>query len=175
MASDLSPEAIIAPEVVMARHAISFRKVPVNLQIECDRHVACEGCGWVSSDCKNTDPRTEHALHQLERLRHNGHTVVPSGARKNAHVTQHGTTAEYEFGCRCAKCKNAIRVSVADRRERRRRERVNIDGRLVHPRAKHGQNSGYHNFGCRCQPCVDAHTAMKRQERARAAARKENG
>ncbi|SLG39603.1 Uncharacterised protein [Mycobacteroides abscessus subsp. abscessus] len=45
--------------------------------------------------------------------------------------------------------------SQADRRKARWAERVEIGGRLVHPRAPHGNGTtnGYSNYGCRCEPC----------------------
>ncbi len=41
-------------------------------------------------------------------------------------------------------------------KERRRGERVEIDGRLVHPKAPHGTGNGYRWYLCRCEPCAEA-------------------
>ena len=58
------------------------------------------------------------------------------------------------------------------RRVENRAERVEIDGRLVHPRAKHGTDHGYFYYGCRCEPCTERHRHHKRKakERERATA-----
>jgi hypothetical protein len=47
--------------------------------------------------------------------------------------------------------------------DRRRAERVLIDGRLVHPRCVHGKNSSYTGYGCQCEPCSEAHTVARRK------------
>ena len=44
----------------------------------------------------------------------------------------------------------------AEKRRLRLAERVKVDGRDVHPRAKHGTPSGYSYWGCRCAPCTSA-------------------
>lgn len=46
-------------------------------------------------------------------------------------------------------------------------ERVLVAGRLVHPRAEHGQLSSYQNYGCRCVPCSDASMADRADRYAR--------
>lgn len=54
--------------------------------------------------------------------------------------------------------------SAAERAERMA-ERVEIDGRLVHPRATHGTMTGYNNFGCRCLDCAARETERKQRSR----------
>lgn len=51
--------------------------------------------------------------------------------------------------------------------ERRRAERVLIDGRLVHPRCEHGKNSSYIGYTCRCVPCERAHAERRRSDYAK--------
>jgi len=49
----------------------------------------------------------------------------------------------------------------------RRAERVEIDGRLVHPDAPHGTSPGYSAWACRCRPCTAAHTKANMASRER--------
>lgn len=51
--------------------------------------------------------------------------------------------------------------------QKRRAERVLIDGRLVHPSCEHGKNSSYTGYGCQCTPCSEAHTVARRESYAR--------
>lgn len=55
-----------------------------------------------------------------------------------------------------------------EQRNRRSAERVLVDGRLVHPNARHGHRGSYTNFMCRCEPCTSAWrkaTSRRRAER----------
>jgi len=55
------------------------------------------------------------------------------------------------------------------RRQKRRSQRNLIDGRLVHPDAPHGTDTGYIDYGCQCVPCSAAHAAaLERHRKARA-------
>lgn len=45
-----------------------------------------------------------------------------------------------------------------ERRTRRKGERIEIDGRMVHPDAKHGTLTGYSEHICRCPPCTEANS-----------------
>lgn len=47
-------------------------------------------------------------------------------------------------------------------REARRRERIPLDGRLIHPRAKRGTVSACVHFGCQCKPCSAANAEHQR-------------
>lgn len=53
--------------------------------------------------------------------------------------------------------------SSRERRVRLRAERVEVDGRLVHPRAPHGTRNGSAHYGCQCEPCAAARVAAKRR------------
>ena len=54
---------------------------------------------------------------------------------------------------------------------RRKAERVEVDGRLVHPSCVHGEASSYKNYGCQCDPCTVAHRVKMRAQNARRKAR----
>lgn len=69
--------------------------------------------------------------------------------------------------CRCDPCKAANNQASTTTRLKRYAERVEVDGRLVHPKATHGQASSYRNKGCRCQPCTTAHSVNLARRRAR--------
>jgi hypothetical protein len=59
------------------------------------------------------------------------------------------------------------RLTGQRRREKRRAERVLIDGLWVHPNAPHGKLHAYTNWTCRCTPCGNAmkdYLAKRRQE-----------
>ncbi|MEV6219881.1 hypothetical protein [Nocardia sp. NPDC051833] len=55
-------------------------------------------------------------------------------------------------------------------RAARAAERVEVNGRLVHPSAPHGTASAYVAYGCRCEPCTTAAVVRteERQDRVRA-------
>lgn len=67
---------------------------------------------------------------------------------------EHGTLCRYQKGCRCQPCRIAKRDAQRVNRAQRHGERIKVNGRLVHPRAKHGTSSGYNYYGCRCRPCT---------------------
>ncbi len=52
------------------------------------------------------------------------------------------------------------------RRQLRRAERVEIDGKMVHPQADHGTIHGYRTYECRCTPCSDANSRLVQLQRA---------
>ncbi|EOM77279.1 hypothetical protein Rrhod_1341 [Rhodococcus rhodnii LMG 5362] len=52
------------------------------------------------------------------------------------------------------------------RRQLRRAERVEIDGKMVHPQADHGTIHGYKTYECRCTPCSDANSRLVQLQRA---------
>lgn len=77
---------------------------------------------------------------------------------------EHGTVQSYRNGCRCEPCTFASTESRTKRNSRAREsqrkildrlvcERVEIDGRLVHPLAPHGTWNGYQHYRCRCDEC----------------------
>jgi hypothetical protein len=83
---------------------------------------------------------------------------------------EHGQRRTYNYyGCRCGPCTVANRDFVAQQTEQRRSERVEVDGRWVHPRAIHGSVSAYRNWSCRCEACTAAHRAAVAALRARRA------
>jgi hypothetical protein len=65
----------------------------------------------------------------------------------------------------------AYNTSNADRRERRKTERVLVNGQLIHPDAPHGTDTGYTEYRCECDPCQAAHAAKLAQYRANKRAR----
>ncbi|MDF2969263.1 MAG: hypothetical protein K0Q93_3041 [Nocardioidaceae bacterium] len=85
-----------------------------------------------------------------------------------AEVFRHGTVTCYRKGCRCDSCKAIHLGEQRAIRQRRRAERVEVDGALVHPSAKHGTASGYGYFACRCPACT-------RNNREGVASRKASG
>lgn len=79
----------------------------------------------------------------------------------------HGTWYGYlHHRCRCDDCKAVNKVMCARTREQRYAERVEVDGRLVHPQCAHGTESAYKNKGCRCLPCTAAHSVAMAERRA---------
>jgi len=76
---------------------------------------------------------------------------------------EHGSDAEYGAGCRCEYCCQAHRVYNAELRAKRMAERVLVNGRLVHPKPKHGTTNGYFHYGCRCVDCTAARTAAQKR------------
>jgi hypothetical protein len=72
--------------------------------------------------------------------------------------TWHGSTSGYNYHrCRCARCCEANRLACRSVRERHYAERVEVDGRPIHPRCA-GDASSYNNLGCRCVACTEAHS-----------------
>jgi hypothetical protein len=63
-------------------------------------------------------------------------------------------------------------VSQASLRQRRRAERILIDGRLVHPDAPHGRPVGYRHWGCQCELCSTARALHSADLRRKTAERK---
>jgi len=68
-------------------------------------------------------------------------------------------------------------TSNAERRNKRRAERVLVGDRLIHQgeQTPHGTDTGYAEFGCQCDPCTVAHAAKLaayriKKKQARAAA-----
>lgn len=86
-----------------------------------------------------------------------------------------------DYLCRCIPCTDANSLAcklrrheklgytpvapVRGTREMRLAERELVDGRLVHPRAKHGTPSGYDYFGCKCEPCYEKHRNRIKENR----------
>lgn len=58
-------------------------------------------------------------------------------------------------------------TSNSQRRNKRKADRVLAGGRLVHPEAPHGSDTGYTEFGCQCAPCSAAHAAKLAERRSR--------
>lgn len=74
---------------------------------------------------------------------------------------RHGTRTCYASGCRCARCTEAQRVGLGERKAQRYADRELTDGRLVATAAglTHGNKSTYNNWGCRCRPCTEVNSA----------------
>lgn len=85
-------------------------------------------------------------------------------------MTVHNAAAYRVGGHRCRECRDAHAVYVRSMRDRRRAERTEVDGRLVHPDATHGTRSGYEYHGCRCVDCTAANTNAHKKWRVRRAA-----
>lgn len=84
----------------------------------------------------------------------------------------HGTTYGYSGRlCRCPFCSEAVSKYSRTIRERRRTQRVEVDGKIVHLQAPHGTNGGYVNWLCRCHKCTEAHStyqsAWRRKQRTK--------
>lgn len=62
-----------------------------------------------------------------------------------------------------------VRTTTTQRRAYRRGERIEVDGRMVHPEAPHGTDLGYTDYCCECGPCKAAHTAKLAEYRAKKA------
>lgn len=77
---------------------------------------------------------------------------------------QHGSTAGYQYGCRCGPCAAVGRAYA----------RARWSGHLVparspkaeRPPAEHGTSAGYKS-GCRCDACREWNNARKRRDYAR--------
>ena len=63
-------------------------------------------------------------------------------------------------------------TKMANFRADRSGERTMVDGRLVHPYAKHGTYSTYSNYCCRCEPCTAANATYVAEKRSRVRAKK---
>ena len=63
-------------------------------------------------------------------------------------------------------------TKMADFRADRSGERTMVDGRLVHPYAKHGTYSTYSNYCCRCELCTAANATYVAEKRSRVRAKK---
>ncbi|MFE7954442.1 hypothetical protein [Streptomyces sp. NPDC057413] len=72
----------------------------------------------------------------------------------------HGDHRTYIKGCRCTRCREAMRVRAVEKRAAWRSAPSAAD------RAGHGKLSTYKNYGCRCEPCKAANTEATRAGRA---------
>jgi hypothetical protein len=63
----------------------------------------------------------------------------------------------------------AYNSSNSERRERRKTERVLVNGQLIHQDAPHGTDTGYTEYRCECDPCKAAHAVKLAEHRARKA------
>ncbi len=87
---------------------------------------------------------------------------------------KHGTPSAYSYhGCRCTRCCTHNTRRCTRNRLTRIAERVEIDGRSVHPNAPHGTDNGYLNYYCRCEPCAAAGSKRNAAGRERRRAAKE--
>lgn len=87
---------------------------------------------------------------------------VPEHAR-------HGAAGTYvNYRCDCADCRARHTTDVGHDRRTRFAQRVEVDGRLIHPSPDitHGAEATYVNWGCRCPECSEANTAAKKARRA---------
>lgn len=82
---------------------------------------------------------------------------LPCNHERDMKRAEHGTTARYDSGCRCAECRsaNAARVALA-RAERAARGLAPDDKR-------HGTLGAYRNWRCRCGPCAKAGSEANRR------------
>lgn len=70
----------------------------------------------------------------------------------------HGTPNAYvNYGCGCALCLTAWRVSQQGKRARLRAGAV--------PKHVHGSENGYGNYACRCDKCTEAHRVFRATHR----------
>lgn len=69
---------------------------------------------------------------------------------------RHGESGYVNYGCRCDVCKRANADKTNRLRNRNSEERVEVNGRMVHPLAPHGTVNGYMYYRCRCEPCTQA-------------------
>lgn len=82
---------------------------------------------------------------------------------------QHGIISSYVRGCRCTECRAANaerqRRNQASRRldRRKKAERVEINGVLVHPDpyGRHGTVTAYTTCGCRCDACRESESERR--------------
>lgn len=80
---------------------------------------------------------------------------------------RHGEYSTYSNGrCGCQRCKAAFAAKMRSLRQARHAERINVNGRLIHPNATHGTTTGYVYYGCQCEAC----TIANRHRRPAAAA-----
>lgn len=77
----------------------------------------------------------------------------------------------YDLGCRCDRCREVNTARGRSQRERRAAERIEINGRLIHPTAPSHGAATYSNYLCRCDTCVDAGSRRNAHIRARRKAR----
>lgn len=78
----------------------------------------------------------------------------------------HGRTIDYQRGCRCVPCMNAVADAQSRFRSDRASERVLIDGIWYHPNAPHGTHSGYVYWKCRCDSCKEVQRVVMANYRA---------
>lgn len=69
---------------------------------------------------------------------------------------KHGESGYANYGCRCDICTQANTEKLARIRGNNADERIEVDGRMIHPLAKHGTLNGYQYYKCRCRACTDA-------------------
>ena len=82
-------------------------------------------------------------------------------------MSDRGILSRYTVhGCRCALCREANRVYMAEWKARRQRNmaRAGLEG--LPPGVEHG-SSAYTNYGCRCDVCKGARSAYNAEYRLR--------
>jgi hypothetical protein len=106
-----------------------------------------------------------HAMREAKRKQR-----IRDGLRPpvQAQAEQHGTATGYDYGCRCAECREAIRLKGIARR--RSAGVPTTHGPPPGP-IKHGTLHAYNSRRCRCDACRAANTENGRLVRARRAAR----
>lgn len=68
---------------------------------------------------------------------------------------RHGTLSKSRYGCSCARCRSAARITQRDRNQRG----------LPEGDHRHGTVTGYTNHGCRCDGCREARREYARKRR----------
>lgn len=95
---------------------------------------------------------------------------ITHGKNINHPQFPHGTTAGYNAGCKCVKCKRANADKDLKYRKERNPDYAPRFRKIMylkpdHPDFPHGTNDGYGRGDCRCDDCVKAHTAYRRAYR----------
>jgi len=122
-----------------------------------------EGCTCPGCRAAHAKKHREYTRRKMaQRVLIDGRLVAPVPAE------MHGKHSTYrQYGCKCAPCVEANRVTIAAQRTARLTERILIDGRLVAPvpPEMHDRYTTYQNYGCRCIPCTTANSRKRRGDR----------
>lgn len=123
--------------------------------------------GYSNWGCRCEDCSAEFAVALDSSYRNRLSKLTESGGRPFHPDAPHGSSNGYtSYGCRCEACTEA--ASARSYRSTKARsltlstQRVEIDGRMIHPNAPHGTNSGYKIYLCRCDTCRDWQRASRK-------------